>query len=47
MSLNRDEARAAAFIAALLLVSGAVRWMDRPEPITIDAPGVDLAALEA
>lgn len=47
MSLNRDEARAAAFIAALLLISGAVRWLDRPEPITIDAPGVDLAALEA
>lgn len=47
MSLNRDEARAAAFIAALLLVSGAVRWLDRPEPITIDAPGVDVAALEA
>jgi competence protein ComEA len=47
MSLNRDEARAAAFIAALLLVSGAVRWLDRPDPITIDAPGVDVAALEA
>jgi competence protein ComEA len=47
MSLNRDEARAAAFIAALLLVSGAVRWLDRPEPVMIDAAGVDLAALEA
>lgn len=47
MSLNKDEARAAAFIAALLLVSGTVRWLDRPESITIDAPGVDLAALEA
>lgn len=47
MSLNRDEARAAAFIAALLLVSGAVRWLDRPEPIRIDAPGVDPGALEA
>ena len=47
MSLNRDEARAAAFIAALLLISGAVRWLDRPEPITIDASRVDVAALEA
>ena len=47
MSLNRDEARAAAFVAALLLVSGAVRWLDRPEPVTIEAAGVDLAALEA
>jgi competence protein ComEA len=47
MSLNRDEARAATFIAALLLVSGAVRWLDRPDPITIDAPGVNVAALEA
>ncbi|MGD8277404.1 MAG: helix-hairpin-helix domain-containing protein [Gemmatimonadota bacterium] len=47
MSLNRDEARAAAFITALLLVSGAVRWLDRPEPIRIDAPGVNLGALEA
>jgi competence protein ComEA len=47
MSLNRDEARAAAFITALLLVSGAVRWLDRPEPVTIDAPAVDLAVLEA
>jgi len=47
MSLNRDEARAAAFITALLLISGAVRWLDRPEPIRIDATGVDLGALEA
>lgn len=47
LSLNRDEARAAAFIAALLLVSGAVRWLDRPDPVSIDAAGVDAAALEA
>lgn len=46
MSLNRDETRAAAFIAGLLLVSGAVRWLDRPEPVRIDARGVDVAALE-
>ena len=47
MKLSKDESRAVAFIALLLAVSAVVRVVDRPEPLTVEGPGVDLAALEA
>lgn len=45
--LSKDESRAVAFIGLLLGLSIAARLLDRPSPLPIDAPGVDLAALEA
>ncbi|MGH7501051.1 MAG: ComEA family DNA-binding protein [Longimicrobiales bacterium] len=45
--LSKDESRAVAFIGLLLGLSVAARLLDRPTPVPIDAPGVDLAALEA
>jgi competence ComEA-like helix-hairpin-helix protein len=45
--LSKDESRAVAFIGLLIGLSVAARLLDRPSPVPIDAPGVDLAALEA
>lgn len=47
MKLSRDETRAVAFIGLLLTLSAGVRLVDRPEPIEVEGPGVDLAELEA
>jgi competence ComEA-like helix-hairpin-helix protein len=45
--LSKDESRAVAFIGLLLGLSAAARLLDRPVPVPIDAPVVDLAVLEA
>jgi competence ComEA-like helix-hairpin-helix protein len=47
MKLSRDESRAVAFIGLLLALSAGVRLVDRPAPVEVDGPGVDLAELEA
>lgn len=47
MNLSRDEARALGFVALLLALSAAVRLVDRPGAVRLDAAGVDIAALEA
>lgn len=47
MNLSRDETRALGFVVMLLTVSAGVRLIDRPKPVSLDAAGVDIAALEA
>jgi competence protein ComEA len=47
MKLTADETRALAFIGLLIVLSIGARLLDRPEPIVLDAAGVDVAALEA
>lgn len=47
MKLTTDESRALGFIALLITLSIGARLLDRPEPIALEAPGVDVAALEA
>lgn len=47
MKLTADESRALGFIALLIGLSIGARLLDRPEPIALDAPAVDVAALEA
>lgn len=47
MKLTTDESRALGFIALLITLSIGARLLDGPEPIALDAPGVDVAALEA
>ncbi|MGH7576291.1 MAG: ComEA family DNA-binding protein [Longimicrobiales bacterium] len=47
MKLTTEESRALGFIALLIALSIGARLLDRPEPIALDAPGVDVAALEA
>lgn len=47
MNLSRDESRALSFIALVLALSAGVRLIDRPRPVSVDAAGVDLNALEA
>jgi competence ComEA-like helix-hairpin-helix protein len=45
--LTRDESRAIAFVALLLAVSAGARVLDRPAPLEIDGPQVDIDELEA
>lgn len=45
--LSRDESRALAFAGLLLAVSAAARLLDRPAPLELDSPAMDLAELEA
>lgn len=47
MNLSRDEARALGFVALLLALSAAVRLMDRPPAVKLEAASVDIGALEA
>ncbi|MGH7553715.1 MAG: ComEA family DNA-binding protein [Longimicrobiales bacterium] len=47
MKLTADEARALGFIALLIGLSIGARLVSRPEPIELDAAGVDVGALEA
>lgn len=47
MKLTTDESRALGFIALLITLSIGARLLDRPEPIALEAPGVDVAALES
>lgn len=47
MKLSHDESRALGFIGLLLALSAGARLVDRPKTISIDAPGVDVAALES
>lgn len=47
MKLSHDESRALGFIGLLLALSAGARLVDRPKAISIDAPGVDIAALES
>jgi competence protein ComEA len=47
MNLSRDETRALGFVALLLALSATVRFIDRPRPVSLDAAGVDVTALEA
>jgi competence protein ComEA len=47
MKLTADESRALGFIALLIGLSVGARLLDRPEPIELDAAGVDVAELEA
>jgi competence protein ComEA len=46
MNLSRDETRALGFVALLLTLSATVRFIDRPRPVSLDAAGVDVTALE-
>jgi competence ComEA-like helix-hairpin-helix protein len=47
LKLTADEARALGFIALLIGLSIGARLISRPEPIELDAAGVDVGALEA
>jgi competence protein ComEA len=47
MKLSHDESRALGFIGLLLALSAGARLVDRPKTISIDTPGVDVAALES
>lgn len=47
LRLSKDESRAIAFVGLLLAVSAAVRLLDRPAPLVVDAAPVDLAELES
>lgn len=44
--LTRDESRAVAFVGLLLAVSAGARLLDRPAPLEVEAPQVDIDALE-
>ena len=45
--MSNDERRALALIAALLVLTAAARYLERPQPVLEDVPALDLAALEA
>lgn len=45
--MSTDERRALGLIAALLVLTGAARWLERPRPVLEDVPALDLAAMEA
>ena len=45
MSATPEERRVLGFLALLLTLSAAARWLDRPPEVTTDAPVVDVAAL--
>lgn len=45
--LTKDESRAVAFVGLLLAVSAGARLLERPAPLEIDAPRVDIGLLEA
>lgn len=47
MKLTADESRALGFIALLIGLSIGARILGRPEPVALDAIGVDVSALEA
>jgi competence protein ComEA len=47
MKLTTDETRALAFVAFLLVLSGAARLYDTEEPVRIQGETVDIAALAA
>jgi competence ComEA-like helix-hairpin-helix protein len=47
MQLSTDEARALAFIAALIGLALLGRWVDRPRPVLAEAETVDIAELRA
>jgi competence protein ComEA len=47
LRLSKDESRAVAFIGLLLALGAGARLLDRPAPLTVEGPGVDLAELEA
>ena len=46
MTLTTDERRALGIIAALLLLAGGARWLERAKPLLADVPAVDIGALE-
>lgn len=45
MSTTPDERRVLGFLALLLTLSAAARWLDRPPEVVTDAEPVDLPAL--
>lgn len=45
--MTRDESRAVAFLAVLLLLAAAARIVNRPAPVAITASPIDVAALRA
>ncbi|HSJ08336.1 MAG TPA: helix-hairpin-helix domain-containing protein [Longimicrobiales bacterium] len=45
--MSTEERRALALIAALLVLTAAARYLERPKPVLEDEPALDLAALEA
>ena len=47
MGISSDEARALAFIAALIGLTLLGRWVDRPRPVGVDQPVVDVVELAA
>lgn len=47
MQISSDEARALAFIAALIGLTLLGRWVDRPRPVLLDEPTVDVMELAA
>lgn len=47
MKLADDEVRALGFIAALIALTLVGRWVDRPRPVGLDQPAVDVEALAA
>jgi competence ComEA-like helix-hairpin-helix protein len=44
--LSTDDRRALGVILGLLLLATAARWIERPRPLLLDSPEVDLVALE-
>jgi competence ComEA-like helix-hairpin-helix protein len=44
--LSNDDRRALGVILGLLLLATAARWIERPRPLLLDSPEVDLVALE-
>ena len=45
MSTSPEERRVLGFLALLLTLSAAARWLNRPPEMTTDAPVVDVAAV--
>ncbi|MEO5509080.1 MAG: helix-hairpin-helix domain-containing protein [Longimicrobiales bacterium] len=45
MRLSREETRAIAFIAAMIVLSILARWTDRPLPISADLAAIDIDSL--
>ncbi len=43
--MTPEERRVLGFLALLLTLSAAARWLDRPPEVTTDAPPVDVEAL--
>jgi competence ComEA-like helix-hairpin-helix protein len=44
--LSTDDRRALGIVLGLLLLATAARWIERPQPLLLDAPEIDMAALE-